>query len=236
MASILIVDDDIAVLDGVTRLLEQAGYTTLRAKTGEQALALLSKRPNLVVLDLMLPGIDGLEVCRRIRQMTPYIPILMLSARDEITDKVVGLELGADEYVTKPFDPRELVARVRALLRFTQQRTFSALQDEQPLVCGPITLWPESRTVEVGGQPLELTPTLWALLEMLMRHRGRALGRETLLQHVWGHDFDGDARAVDTAVLRLRTQLAVHPAASDCIQTIRGFGYRLIAPNDTTRL
>lgn len=230
-ASILVVDDDLATLSGVTTLLEHAGYRTRSATTGAQALALLAQPTQLVVLDVILPDIDGLAVCRHIRTLTPYVPILMLSARDELTDKVVGLELGADEYVTKPFEPRELLARIRAMLRFAEQQTVGQRLDEQELTCWPITLSSAKHHVEVHGQPLDLTPKEWSLLELFLRYPGQVFGRERLLQHVWGCDFLGDSRTVDVHVQRLRAKLALHPTTANCIQTVRGFGYRFVPPN-----
>jgi DNA-binding response OmpR family regulator len=177
----------------------------------------------------MLPDIDGLTLCRHLRQLTPYIPILMLSARDGLSDKVVGLELGADEYVTKPFEPRELLARVRAMLRFAGQRTAGQGLEEQPLVCGPVTLWKAQHRVEVNGQPVELTPTEWALLELLVAHPGQVFGRETLLNRIWGCNFLGDSRTVDVHMQRLRAKFESCMTAPGCIQTVRGFGYRFVS-------
>ncbi|GAB4202554.1 MAG: response regulator transcription factor [Roseiflexaceae bacterium] len=224
---ILVVDDDPAVLDGVATLLEQAGYPAARAASAAQALAQLAgpAHPDLVVLDLMLPDGDGYTLCRHIRRLRPYIPVLMLSARDETSDKVAGLELGADEYVTKPFEPRELLARVRAMLRFARQRV-AAEGGELPLEHGPLRLWRAQHRVELEGQPLELTPKEWALLELLLEHPARVFGRETLLRRVWGDDFAGDTHTVDVHVQRLRAKLG--PAAW-LVETVRGFGYRLAA-------
>lgn len=226
---ILIIDDDPAVARGVATLLQQAGYTIRCAYTAAEAQRSLADPVQLVVLDIMLSDGDGFEICRSIRQRTPYIPVLMLTARDELSDKVNGLELGADDYLTKPFEPRELLARIRAMLRFAEQR--SADQASQPLMCGSITLWPKQHRVEIRNQPIDLTPREWSLLELLMQHPGQVFGRETLLRRVWGDDFYGDARVVDVHVQRLRAKLDVHSAAARSIQTVRGFGYRL-APSD----
>lgn len=228
-AHILIIDDDLAILEGVMRLLAQAGYQTSTASTGKQALALLDPLPQMVVLDLMLPDIDGLTLCRQIRQLPVYIPILMLSARDDLTDKVLGLELGADDYVTKPFEPRELLSRVRAMLRFAEQQRLMAHSSEveQPLSYGPLKFWRMRHYLEVNGQPVELTPTEWALLELFIEHPGQVFGRETLLRRIWGADFMGDSRTVDTHMQRLRAKLELNSDSSRLIQTVRGFGYRL---------
>jgi len=229
-AHILIIDDDTAILEGVVSLLAQAGYRTSSASTGRQALSMLSELPDLLVLDLMLPDLDGYALCRQIRQLPDYIPILMLSARDELTDKVVGLELGADEYVTKPFEPRELLSRIRAMLRFAEQhRPHSpASQLAQPLIYGPLKLWQKKHLLEVNGQGVDLTPIEWALLELFIDHPGQVFGRETLLQHIWGADFMGDSRTVDTHVQRLRAKLELDDQHPRLIQTVRGFGYRLL--------
>ena len=229
---ILIVDDDPAVASGLATLLAQAGYRTRSAHTAAQAQQLLAAEPaDLLVLDVMLPDMDGFTFCRKVRQLTPYVPILMLTARDELADKVLGLELGADEYVTKPFEPRELVARVRAILRLAEQRGVGRRPDEQVLVCGPVKLWKEQHRVEIHNQTIDLTPREWTLLEALMEHPGQVLGRETLLRRVWGYDFLGDSRAVDVHVQRLRAKLEPDPAKPRYIETVRSFGYRF-TPQD----
>jgi len=229
-AHILIIDDDTAILEGVMRLLAQAGYRTSSASTGKQALGMLKDLPDLFVLDLMLPDLDGFTLCRHIRQLPVYIPILMLSARDELTDKVLGLELGADEYVTKPFEPRELLSRIRAMLRFAEQRQLHnhSAQLEKPLIYGPLRLWKKKHLVEMNGQGVDLTPIEWALLELLVDHPGQVFGRETLLQRIWGADYVGDSRTVDTHVQRLRAKLELDDQHPRLIQTVRGFGYRLL--------
>ena len=225
-AAILVVDDDLAILEGLTVLLTQDGYRVSSAATGNQALALLSPALQLVVLDVMLPDINGYLLCRHIRQQTAcYIPILMLSARAELADKVIGLELGADDYLTKPFEPSELRARVRALLRFAEQCRSNVRLEEQPLTYGSIELWPLQHCVKVHGQALDLTPKEWCLLELFMRHPGQVFGRETLLRHIWGYDFLGDSRTVDVHVQRLRAKLETAALDMQYIQTVRGFGY-----------
>lgn len=231
---ILIVDDDPAILQGVATLLDQAGYTLQTAATGTEALAVLTQPPYpaLVILDVMLPEVDGYQVCQHIRTLPSYIPILMLSARDELTDKITGLDLGADEYVTKPFEPRELLARVRAMLRFADQRSADPQAARQPLRCGPLTIWKDQRQVELQGQRLELTPKEWALLELFVEHPGQVFGRETLLRRIWGYDFLGDSRVVDVHVQRLRAKLEPEESAPRCIQTVRGFGYRFDPEGD----
>jgi DNA-binding response OmpR family regulator len=232
---IMVVDDDAAVLQGIALLLEQAGYAVRAVAGGERAIELLSAPPfpALVVLDVLMPGCDGFEVCRHIRALPAYIPVLMLSARDEVIDKVLGLESGADDYLTKPFEPRELIAQVRALLRFKRHAAGRA-GDEAALVYGPLAMWPGAHRLEVHGRPVELAPKEWALLELFLRQPGKILGRETLLRRVWGYDFAGDSRTVDVHIQRLRAKLEAHGAGA-LIQTVRGFGYRL-APEPPTTL
>ncbi len=231
-ASILIVDDDPAICSGVSALLVQAGYQTASVTSGIAALEWLAQHPlpNLIILDIILPGIDGYTVCRRIRQMPTYVPILMLSVRDQVHERIIGLELGADDYLTKPFVPLELVARVKALLRFVQHymTTTTHSAAEQPLEYGLIQLWRGQHRVLVAGQEVTLTPKEWQVLVVLMEHAGQVVGRETLLRRVWGDTADGDTRLVDTQVQRLRSKLEAYAADGACIQTIRGFGYRLI--------
>ena len=228
MKTVLVIDDDQAILHGVSALLVQGGYRATRAATGQEALALLSPPPQLIILDVTLPDIDGFEICRRIRQMPTYIPIMMLTARDELFDKVMGLELGADEYVTKPFEPRELLSRVKAMLRFADQQHVLRTPEiaEQPLVFGPLRFWAIRHSVEIDGQNIDLTPTEWSLLELFVTYPGQVFGRETLLRNVWGVDYLGDSRTVDTHVQRLRSKLEIRPNMSAFIQTVRGFGYR----------
>ncbi len=229
---ILIVDDDVAVTHGIARLLEQAGYETCSAYCAREASAALAQAPDLIILDVMLPDGDGFSLCRQIRQRPGYVPILMLTARDELSDKVQGLELGADEYVTKPFEPRELLARVRAMLRFAAQRDSGHHDADLPLVCGPVTLWRSQRKAEVCGRPIDLTPREWGLLELFVSHPGQVFGRETLLRRVWGTDFLGESRVVDVHVQRLRAKLEHDPSAPRCIETVRGFGYRFVPQLD----
>ncbi len=235
MKRILIVDDERAITRALSSLFSQAGYDTQLAHTGPEALNSLDAHPDLVLLDVMLPGMDGYEVCRRIRQTTPYIPIVMLTARDESSDKVLGLELGADVYLTKPFEPRELLAQVRALFRAFDRAEEG--ESEKPLATGALKLWPAQHRAELEGVVLDLTATEFSLLEAFMRRPGRVLGRETLLRDVWGHDYLGDSRMVDVHINRLRAKLEAaqrnNHAEPDSalITTVRGVGYRLANPD-----
>lgn len=226
--TILIVDDEQSITGALTVLFQQAGYNTLVARSGAEALDKLAQQPDLIVLDIMMPGLDGYEVTRRVRQRQHYVPIVMLTAKDQSWEKVAGLERGADAYLTKPFAPGELLAQVRALLRLVGSH--EQPDAEQPLSCGPLQLWPAQRRVILHGDDVDLTPREYDLLTYFMQNQGRALGRQTLLRHVWGYDQPVDSRTVDTHIRRLRAKIEPHPAQPQLLQTIRGFGYRLTPP------
>jgi len=220
---ILIVDDEPTLVATLKYNLEREGYQVLTAADGESGLSLArSNRPDLIVLDLMLPVIDGFEVCRILRrEMT--VPILMLTAKTDEVDKVVGLELGADDYVTKPFSMRELLARVRALLR--RAETTPAAEVEV-LTAADLQVDLRKREASKSGQPLTLKPKEYELLLFLLRNRGRAFTREQLLDQIWGYDFVGDTRTVDVHVRWLRQKIEDEPAKPTRLITIRGTGYR----------
>lgn len=226
---ILVVDDEPAVLEGIALLLERAGYQAQRAASAAESLDWLAHAPPpaLIILDVRMPKVDGFTVCRRVRERAPYIPMLMLSACDTLHDKVTGLELDADDYMVKPFAPAELLARVRATLRFAEQRAASP-SERAVLRGGGIQLDQAQHRAAVRGQPIELTSKEWALLELLLKHPGQAFGRETLLQRVWGDDYAGDSRTVDMLVKRLRAKVEADPEQPRVIQTVRGFGYRFV--------
>ncbi|NUR70942.1 MAG: response regulator transcription factor [Hamadaea sp.] len=219
----LVVDDDPTVADVVRRYLERAGMTVELAADGDTALAAYAARPpDLVVLDLMLPGVDGLEVCRRMRQSSAELPIIMLTAMGEEIDRIVGLQLGADDYVTKPFSPRELVLRVQSVLRRT------GAQPQQPkdlLHDGDLVVDPARRTATLSGSPLALTVREFDLLVALMSQPGVALKRPQLLDQVWGWTF-GDQSTVTVHIRRLREKIEPDPANPSRIQTVWGIGYR----------
>jgi DNA-binding response OmpR family regulator len=220
--AILVVEDEQAIADLVRAYLRRDGFDVVWARTGEQALEELSRHPvRLVVLDIGLPGIDGLEVCRRLRARTG-IPILILSARDEEVDRVAGLEAGADDYVTKPFSPRELVARVKAILR--RAGGAGATVDGGSLAVGDVELNRASRVVEVGGDPVDLTAREFDLLAALLAHPGVVLSRERLLELAWGGEFPGGTRTVDVHVGQLRAKLG----KAEMIETVRGAGYKVV--------
>ena len=219
--TILVVDDEANIVELAQMYLEQAGYRVVSAGNGQEALVLAQRqRPALVVLDLMLPGLDGWEVCRRLRAESD-VPVIMLTARSDDVDRIVGLELGADDYVTKPFNPRELVARVRAVLRRYQK----SVRPEQSLTVGELTIDPASREARTGDRLLELRPKEFDLLLALVEHRGIVLSRDQLLDLVWGYDFPGGTRTVDAHISHLRARL---DGTSVVIETLRGIGYRLV--------
>jgi DNA-binding response OmpR family regulator len=223
----LVVEDDASLREVATLILERTGFSVASAGDGRRALdAFRSERFDLVLLDLMLPNVDGFEVCREIRR-TSQVPIVMLTARSATSDLVTGLELGADDYVMKPFDVPELTARVRAVMR---RATMDRRADDGPLVAGALVVDPTAVRAELDGSPLTLTATEFRLLLELLRHRGETLSRESLLRQVWGYDFLGDSRLVDVAVWRLREKLADDPKSPVYIVTVRGFGYRFDGP------
>jgi len=222
---ILLVDDEPDALEVLGFKLRQAGYNALLAKDGARAIALArDERPALIVLDLMLPEVDGLEVCKILRRdpNTAAIPIIMLTARAAEMDRVLGLELGADDYVTKPFSPRELLLRIKKLL----VRTQSSEDTSAELRMGELTLDVGRHEVTVAGAPLMLTATEFKLLEILIRRRGRVQTRDRLLQDVWGYDNPIDSRTVDTHMRRLREKLGDN---ARYLETVRGVGYRCLA-------
>jgi DNA-binding response OmpR family regulator len=231
MATILLVEDTLELAHVVARELEGVGYRVLRAADGRTAVAVHAReQPDLVVLDWMLPQMDGLDVLRAIRR-TSATPVLMLTARIEEADRVIGLEVGADDYLTKPFGIRELIARIRALLRRDEllRQTIAADQggDRTPVSYGPLRLDPERHVVTLDGEALDLTPNEFALLHLLMRGPGRAFSRSYLLDTIWGATYVGGDRSVDNTVLRLRKKLG---PLGDAIETVWGVGYRLRPP------
>ena len=222
--TILVVDDEPAIIELLSYNLEKAHYHVLVARDGIEALQIARQQsPDLIILDLMLPGMDGLEVCREIRKAAE-IPIIMLTARGEEVDRVVGLELGADDYVVKPFSVRELMARIKTVLRRVQPTTAST---DDTLTAGELTLYPQQHEVLWGQTAIELTPLEFELLEMFLRHPGQVLTREQLLSQVWGYDYHGDARVVDSAIKRLRKKFQAQKPGAVFIETVRGFGYRM---------
>jgi DNA-binding response OmpR family regulator len=229
MDKVLIVEDEPDILELVRYNLVQAGFEVKALEEGEYVQKQVAEnRPDLVILDLMLPGIDGLEVCKRLKQdpATREIPILMLTARKDEIDRIVGLELGADDYVVKPFSPRELILRIRAILRRNDPMEYRQLGEEETLTVGPLTVNKAAYQARVRNVPLDLTSTEFKLLLTLMERKGRVQTRDDLLNTVWGYEYSGYGRTVDTHVRRLREKLG---EASDMVETVRGVGYRMRA-------
>lgn len=225
-ARILVVDDEESILQFVSYNLRKEGYDVTTAPDGDTALSLAADSPfDLVVLDIMLPGTDGYEVCRRLRE-SGDTPVLFLSARDTELDKVVGLELGGDDYLAKPFGVRELIARVKALLRRSGQRS-ETRSEEGPIEAAGITLDEPSHVARFGETEIDLTPREFELLACLMRHAGRVLSREQLLREAWGWQYVVETKTVDTHVKRLRDKLAASGVDPAAVETVRGYGYRL---------
>jgi two-component system alkaline phosphatase synthesis response regulator PhoP len=220
MSTILVVDDEQSILDLARLYLEKEGYRVATATDGKQALQKHQElHPDLLVLDLMLPELDGLEVCRRIRQ-SASTPILMLTARNDDIDKIVGLELGADDYLTKPFNPRELTARIKAILRRIERGQRATRQ----ISVGSLHIDLDRRAVRVEGRPIQLRAKEFDLLSALAQNAGLVLSRERLLEMVWGYDFYGETRTVDVHINHLREKLGT---SQSLIETVRGIGYKL---------
>ncbi|OQP06557.1 DNA-binding response regulator [Geobacillus sp. 46C-IIa] len=227
---ILVVDDEQPIVTLLSYNLEKAGFQVAVAYDGEEALVkVASEQPALIILDLMLPKLDGVEVCKQLRQQQIMTPILMLTARDDEFDKVLGLELGADDYMTKPFSPREVVARVKAILRRTEFVPAAAESGER-IAIGELEIFPERYEAAIGGKTLELTPKEFELLLHLARHKGRVLTRDQLLSAVWNYDFAGDTRIVDVHISHLREKIEEDTKKPAYIKTVRGLGYKLEEP------
>jgi two-component system, OmpR family, alkaline phosphatase synthesis response regulator PhoP len=224
--TILLVDDEYNIIELARMYLEQDGFAVIAAEDGQTALDRINgDAPDLIVLDLMLPKIDGWEVCRRVRARSD-VPIIMLTARDEDIDKIVGLELGADDYMTKPFNPRELVARVKAILRRANPAPRSG--GDQPVRAGDMVIDPARHEARVGDVLLNLRAKEFDLLRALVEHEGRVLSRDQLLDIVWGFDFPGQTRTVDVHVAHLRARLEA-AGSTVAIETVWGVGYKLLS-------
>ena len=223
MKKVLVLEDESSIRSFIVINLIRAGYEVVEAETGEEALEKLSENPDVRVtlLDIMLPGIDGFEVCRRVRAAYPHIGIIMLTARSQEMDKVTGLMTGADDYVTKPFSPAELLARVDALYR----RIGGSENTEDVLSSGPFVLHLRSRTLDKNSDHIRLTQTEFAIMKLFMENPGRALSREEILHAVWGADYNGEVKIVDVNIRRLRIKIEDDPAEPSHIVTVRGYGY-----------
>ncbi len=229
---ILVVEDEKPIADILVFNLEKEGYEVLCVHDGNEAIDVAKeKEPDLILLDLMLPGKDGYEVLREIRK-THTMPIIMLTAKDSEIDKVLGLELGADDYVTKPFSNRELLARVKANLRRQQQVIDDSVQTKKDIHIGKFTIHPDQYSVSKNGEHIDLTHREFELFYYLARHIGQVMTREHLLETVWGYDYFGDVRTVDVTVRRLREKIEDNPSEPEWIVTRRGVGYYLHNPDE----
>ncbi|QOR65807.1 response regulator transcription factor [Cytobacillus suaedae] len=229
---VLVVDDEPSISTLLQYNLNQAGFEVITAMDGEEGYQkALEERPDILVLDLMLPKMDGIEVCKQLRQQKVTTPILMLTAKDDEFDKIIGLELGADDYMTKPFSPREVVARVKAILRRTNIQTEKEEEPEtENIVIGELKILPDHYEAYTNQVRLELTPKEFELLVYLSRNKGRVLTRDQLLSAVWNYDFAGDTRIVDVHISHLREKIESNSKKPVYIKTIRGLGYKLEEP------
>ncbi len=223
MAKILVIEDDPSILLGIRKNLEYEGFEVLIARDGEQGLEMaFDAKPDLILLDIMLPKMNGYEICRAVRKHEPAVPILILSAKDQEADKITGLNLGADDYITKPFSVKELVARVKAAFR----RTRALEGEEAPYRFGDVEVDYAGRVVRVKGEPAECTPKEFELLRFLIRNKGRVVSRDQILNKVWGYDYYGTPRTIDNFVQKLRMKVERDAANPDHILTVRGIGYK----------
>lgn len=235
MKKVLIVEDEQSILKLLEYNLEKDGYSVTAAMDGKEGYDLaLTDKFDLILLDIMLPGMDGMDICRELRREKIDCPIIMLTAKDSEIDKIVGLELGADDYITKPFSPREVLARMKAIFRRTEKRAASAVQsdiaEETKIIIGDIVIYPNQYEVTVRGIKQEVTPKEFELLLYLAKNKGRILNREQLLQAVWEFDFAGETRIVDMHISHLREKIEENPKKPVYIKTARGFGYKFEEP------
>lgn len=232
MTTILVVEDEESLRAPLAFNLRRDGYDVLEAEDGERALELQEMSdPDVILLDLMLPGISGTEVCRRIRQHSA-VPIIMVTAKDDVVDRVVGLEIGADDYVTKPYSYRELLARIRAVMRRRVPDTPDLDEDEDVLEVGPIRVLVDRHEVEVNGEAIHLPLREFELLELLLRNVNRVLTRTQIINLVWGPDYVGDTKTLDVHVKRLRSRIEDDPKHPQLLQTVRGLGYKMVDPDE----
>lgn len=232
--TVLVVDDEQSIVTLLQYNLEQAGFDVITAMDGEDGKDLaLKENPDLIILDLMLPKLDGIEVCKQLRQQKMMTPILMLTAKDDEFDKVLGLELGADDYMTKPFSPREVIARVKAILRrsqFQPEVKENEILENGFIKIADLKIYPEQYEAYFAEEQLDLTPKEFELLLYLAKHKGRVLTRDQLLSSVWNYDFAGDTRIVDVHISHLREKIEQNTKKPAYIKTIRGLGYKLEEP------
>lgn len=236
LKKVLVVDDEQSIVTLLQYNLEQSGFFVITAFDGEEAIQVAeAEKPDFIILDLMLPKLDGIEVCKLLRQKKVDVPILMLTAKDDELDKILGLELGADDYMTKPFSPREVIARIKAILRrfnSKQEETQPVDDLETSIVIGDLVIYPEKYETYFQGEKLELTPKEFELLLYLTKNKGRVHTRDKLLSSVWNYDFAGDTRIVDVHISHLREKIEMDTRKPKYIKTIRGLGYKFEEPKD----
>ncbi|WP_199615642.1 response regulator transcription factor [Paenibacillus alkalitolerans] len=230
MKKILVVDDEPSISMLIEYNLKSSGFNVMSVSDGEAVFdAVNTFRPDLIVLDLMLPKVDGFQVCKQLRTSGNMVPIIMLTALHDLSDKIAGLDIGADDYMTKPFSPQELVSRIQAILR--RAAAFPPLTENEPLTIGSIEIQPEQRQVTLEGRPVELTPKEFDLLLFLLKHQGKVLSRQQLLRGVWDYHFLGDTRIVDVHISHLRDKIEKNARNPEYIVTIRNVGYKLTDPS-----
>lgn len=231
MKKVLIIEDELSILKLLTYNLEQEGYEVESSMNGQEGLdKALCTKYDMILLDLMLPGKDGMEICRELRQERQEVPIIMLTAKDSEIEKILGLEIGADDYITKPFSPREVIARMKAIFRRYKQSAEEEVEKEELLMVGDIQIYPEKYEVIVRGENIDLTPKEFELLLYLVRRTGRILSREQLLNAIWNYDFSGETRIVDVHISHLREKIEENTKKPEYIITARGFGYKFEEP------
>lgn len=225
---LLIVEDDTAIQRMISDYFRHVGYEIITAGDGEAGVRLaISERPTVMILDLMLPKLDGLSVCRQVRERNSSLPIIMLTAKDDVVDKVVGLEMGADDYLTKPFSLRELEARLKTVLRRTRNRPSDDEDGNQaPIIRGNLRIDPARREVTIGGKAIELTPKEFELLSLFAAHPGRVYSRKFLLENIWDYTYSGYDRTIDSHINRLRAKIEENPDEPKMVMTVWGVGYK----------
>src|SRR5215210_5880001 len=225
--NLLVVEDDEKILEAITEYFSRAGYTVQTAEDGLSGVqAALNDRPDAIVLDLMLPKMDGLAVCRELREKAAYIPILMLTAKDDVVDKVLGLEMGADDYITKPFSLRELEARIKSVMRRVRSAARTEASEDAPILRGRLRIDPAKREVTVGDRQVELTPQEFELLRLFASNPGRVFPRKYLLEKIWDYSYEGYDRTIDSHINRLRAKIEENPENPQMVLTVWGIGYK----------
>ena len=225
--NLLVVEDDEKILEAISEYFSRAGYNVQTAEDGLSGVqAALNDRPDAIVLDLMLPKMDGLAVCRELREKAPYIPILMLTAKDDVVDKVLGLEMGADDYITKPFSLRELEARIKSVMRRVRVASRTEADADAPIIRGRLRIDPAKREVMVGDRQVELTPKEFELLRLFASNPGRVFPRKYLLEKIWDYSYEGYDRTIDSHINRLRAKIEENPENPQLVLTVWGIGYK----------